>query len=82
MFAKVFPLTLIYCYYKNAMHKTTIVLFIVLFCLFNASAQKESHIKLKIEAGILGDWYEGGIVFFSGPDHRLKWCPWIPKKSR
>ena len=45
------------------MHKKAILLFVFLLGLFDVSAQKESNVKLKIETGILGDWYEGNIVF-------------------
>lgn len=50
---KIFQPKLFYSNNRSATFKTIILLVILLFCLFNLSAQKESNIKLKIETGIL-----------------------------
>lgn len=63
---KVFQLKLFYFHIKSATLKTIILIMILVFCLFNLSAQEESNIKLKIGAGVFWDWVEGRI-YLSGP---------------
>ena len=50
-------LKLFYINNKTAILKAILLVAILLFCLFNLSAQEESNIKLKIEAGLL--WTSG-----------------------
>jgi len=55
-----------YFHHKSAILKTILLLGLSWFCLVNLIAQKESNIKLKIEAGFLWDWVDGSI-YLSGP---------------
>jgi len=66
MFMKFFQLKPFYFHHKSTILKTILSFTILLFCLFKLSAQKESNIKLKIEAGLLWDWVEGKS-YLSGP---------------
>jgi len=71
----IFQLKLFGFYNKSTLQKTILLLIIILFCLFNLSAQKESNIKLKVATGLnwkpeVGDLNLSGLLL--GLEPKLK----------